>query len=72
MKISEVSREQFATWSVERDIAAGGFDEDPNIKSFSDLPKEEQKIYLDEADYYLTKHPKDDWPTDILVRLEAE
>jgi len=66
MKQGEVSKEQFAKWSFERDRSVGLFDEDDE---WNTLDAEEREEYLDEAEYYLTKHPKDDWPEDILERL---
>ena len=63
-----ITREQFARWSFFRDRRVGCFSH-PAPKSFSKLPKEDQELYLEEADFYLGK-PLVDWPIDILKRLD--
>jgi len=67
MKQSEVTQQQFAEWSFERDQSIGIY---PGRTSLADLPEDEQNQYQEEAAYYLNEHPKDDWPKDIMVRLE--
>lgn len=69
MKKSEVTEEMFARWSFERDKKLGLAE--GHERSFEDLDAEIRQLYLDEANAYFT-HPtmKDDWPTDILNRLE--
>ena len=68
MNISEVTQEQFAQWSFERDFEVGEFDDDLKIKVFNDLSSDERDIYMEEAEYYLTGS-KIGWPMDILARL---
>ena len=68
MKQAEVTQDQFAQWSFERDLKEGLF-QGTTIRAFSDLESEEQGTYQQEAHFYLTQH-RDDWPTDILKRLE--
>lgn len=65
-KPSEVTRLQFARWSVEFDESTGGRDRGTTLES---LPQHEQEIYLREADEYLNKSV-DDWPLDILQRVD--
>jgi hypothetical protein len=69
MKINEVTREQFAQWSFEQDRRYGLYH---HKQLWSQLPEPEQKQYLEEADHYLNDHSKDDWPVDILVRLDHD
>lgn len=64
MKRSEVTQEQFAIWSFERDREVNLYSMDAK---FENLPKDEWESYLEEADYYLKE--TDDWPVDILDRL---
>ena len=66
----QMTREEFAKYSVERDVFEGCFNEwsDIKVKTFDDLSKDEQSFYLQEADYYLTL-PLSEWPLDILERM---
>jgi len=70
MKIADVSATQFAKWTFEHDLKAGCFDENPEIKSWDNLTKEDQLSYLDEGEYYICNHDKEDWPIEILLHLE--
>ena len=68
--MKEITKEQFAIWSFERDLSAGCFDEEINKpKSLNDLSSEEYRTYLDEAEMYFTLS-REDWPIDILERLQ--
>lgn len=65
MKQSEVTVEQFAIWSFERDVEDGCFDGSCKWDKMSQGVKDS---YLKEADFYITKQ-LDDWPIEILQRL---
>lgn len=72
MKIEEVTVEQFAKWTLERDHESGCFDDEPEIsKEWDQLPEDYKESYLEEATYYVNEHPHDDWPVDILERLHG-
>ncbi len=68
MKQKDVTVKQFAMWSFERDQKVGLFAK--SIK-YDNLPKDEKEAYESEAKHYINKHPKDDWPVDIMKRLSA-
>jgi len=63
-----VTREQFAKWSLEWDVAQGNM---PRGSTLETLSAEEREIYLGEADAYLAMD-REDWPLDILERLNKE
>jgi hypothetical protein len=63
----EVTVEQFAHWSFERDRQVGLY---PNTKKFNKLPADERQSYMDEAKFYIDSVPRDNWPEDILERLK--
>lgn len=63
-----VDREKFARWSLEWDVAQGNM---PRGMTLEKLDAEERECYLAEADVYL-EMDKNDWPLDILERLEKE
>lgn len=68
LRKEEVTKEQFAKWSFERDMR---LDITDNIR-WEDTSQEEKDLYLDEANFYFTDEKmKDDWPLDIMVRLEV-
>ena len=62
MKKHEVSKEQFAKWSFERDRSVGLFGED---EEWSTLDAEERKDYIKEAGHYMVKQDgqfRYNWP----------
>lgn len=63
--LKEVSREQFALWSFERDKKVELYEEEETFESIS---REEREGYLEEAEYFLSLD-KSEWPNDILERL---
>lgn len=63
-----MTKEEFARFSFLRDLEVGGYEDDPEIKKFEYLPKDEQEIYLEEAQEYF-KMTLDKWPLDILERM---
>ena len=71
---NEVTREQFALWSFERDRdeeQRGFFPDERTLpNSWEELPRDDKVVYLSEADYYL-KLPRGHWPADILTRLQS-
>jgi hypothetical protein len=66
MKAKDVTAIQFAKWSFKRDKAVGLY---PKLYTWEHLPKDEQKLYMEEAGVYLSM-PSKDWPLDILERLD--
>ena len=74
MKTSNVTVEQFARWSFERDKREVG-EEFKKLKSFEQLPAEDKRAYYKEAKMYLELHPYGDdgscgWPLDILKKVK--
>ena len=67
MKQEDVTPEQFARWSFEIDQA--------NVRyatglTFDQLAPSTREAYLAEGKYYVEKHPKNDWPLDIYVKMQ--
>ena len=67
MKKSDVTVEQFAKWSFERDVARK-----LEYGTWDNADDETQEDYLDEAGFYFTGSMADNWPLDILNRLDKE
>lgn len=67
MKPEDVTVEQFAMWSFERDKSEGLYGK---YRTYESLPCDEVAGYLTEASYYM-KGAKSDWPNDILERLQS-
>ena len=63
--VFSITDEQFAQWSIERDILAG-CDPDPRTLSQDDL-----MLYIDEARAYFDL-PLSQWPVDILDRMKGK
>ena len=66
MRAEDVTREQFARWSLEFDVATGG---QTYGLTWEALSPRDRGIYLEEADMYLAGGPEN-WPLDVLERLE--
>lgn len=67
MKASDVTKQQFAEWSFQRDRLLNMY---PRKMPWTELPADEKLIYLEEAEVYL-KLPASEWPVDIRRKLDC-
>lgn len=63
-----ITREEFALWTFERDRSVGLYKKSAKWET---LDKEDQDLYLEEADYYIKLGPHGGigWPNHILDRM---
>ena len=69
VKRSKVTVNQYAQWRFESDKALGLFSV---AATFENLPIEEQGIILDEAHEYVHGSRQNDWPLDMMDRIEED
>lgn len=69
--MTKIGKGRFALWMFEYDRDIGCFDDDDNITEWSQLPEGEKKVYLEEAEEYLSLD-EGHWPCVILKRLGLE
>jgi hypothetical protein len=60
-----ITKEQFALWSFERDKKEKALDRNDTFEDLKD-------IYLEEAEYYLSKQSPLGYPDDIIARGERD
>jgi len=67
LRRSEVTIRQFAVWCFERDRDIGQFSDQA---TFDGLPEPDRDVYLDEAKEYVDGSLRNNWPLDILNKIQ--
>jgi hypothetical protein len=64
-----INKETFAKWSFDHDKELGKY---TSRTRWFDLPKSKQEEYLEEARHYIEEVDEENWPVDILEKLEDD